>query len=51
MFEYEYQKGQEVEDKELKIKKIFEEIQQGIFEKLKGEDVKRTFKQLQNQEL
>lgn len=27
VFEYEYQKSQEVKDKELKIKKIFEEIQ------------------------
>ena len=51
VFEYEYQKGQEVEDKELKIKKIFEEIQQGPFEELKGEDVKKAFKQVQNQEL
>ena len=51
VFEYEHQKGQEVEDKELKIKKIFEEIQQGPFEELKGEDVKKAFEQAQNQEL
>ena len=50
VFEYEYQKGQEVEDKELKIKKIFEEIQQGPFEELKGEDVKKAFEQAQNQD-
>ena len=51
VFEYEHQKAQEVEDKELRIKKIFEEIQQGPFEELKGEDVKKAFKQVQNQEL
>ena len=51
VFEYEHQKGQEVADKELKIKKIFEEIQQGSFEELKGEDVKKAFEQAQNQEL
>ena len=50
VFEYEYQKGQEVADKELKIKKIFEEIQQGPFEELKGEDVKKAFEQAQNQD-
>ena len=50
VFEYEHQKGQEVEDKELKIKKIFEEIQQGPFEELKGEDVKKAFEQAQNQD-
>lgn len=50
IFEYEHQKGQEVEDKELKIKKIFEEIQQGPFEELKGEDVKKAFEQAQNQD-
>ena len=50
VFEYEYQKGQEVEDKELKIKKIFEEIQQGPFEELKGEDIKKAFEQAQNQD-
>ena len=46
VFEYEHQKAQEVEDKELRIKKIFEEIQQGPFEELKGEDVKKAFKQV-----
>ncbi|MBM6760690.1 dynamin family protein [Megamonas hypermegale] len=51
VFEYEYQKGQEVEDKESKIKKIFEEIQQGSFEELKGKDVEKVFEQAQNQEL
>ena len=51
VFEYEHQKAQEVEDKERRIKKIFEEIQQGPFEELKGEDVKKAFKQVQNQEL
>lgn len=50
VFEYEHQKGQEVEDKELKIKKIFEEIQQGPFEELKGEDIKKAFEQAQNQD-
>ena len=50
VFEYEHQKGQEVEDKELRIKKIFEEIQQGPFEELKGEDVKKAFEQAQNQD-
>ena len=50
VFEYEHKKGQEVEDKELKIKKIFEEIQKGPFEELKGEDVKKAFEQAQNQD-
>lgn len=50
VFKYEHQKGQEVEDKELKIKKIFEEIQQGPFEELKGVDVKKAFEQAQNQD-
>lgn len=45
-----FEKGQDVEDKEFKIKKIFEEIQNGPFEELKSEDMKKAFLQAQNQE-